>query len=85
MSLNFETYGYLNNYWDNIFVSFINTHLLFYKNIVYKNIQAQIRQKIKDILRISSASVLAIVFCFVVVVFFQIFSWLIKDFLFKKV
>ena len=38
----------------------------FYKNIVYKNIQPQIGQKIKNILRISSASVLAIVFCFFV-------------------
>ena len=39
---------------------------IFYKNIVYKNIQAKIRQKIKNILRISSASVLAAVLCYFV-------------------
>ena len=50
----------------------LNTHF-FDKNIVYKNIQAQIGQKIKNILRISSASVLAIVFCFLLFFF--------KDFL----
>ena len=44
---------------------------LLYKNIVYRNIQAQIGQKIKNILRITSASVLVIVFCFC---FFQKFS-----------
>ena len=38
--------------------------LLFYKNIVYENTQVQIGQNIKNILRISPASVLAIVFCF---------------------
>ena len=59
------------------------THFCFYKNIVYKNIQAQIGQKIENILRISSALALAIVFCFFV--FFQRFSWLIEHFLFKKV
>ena len=58
--------------------------LFFYKNIVYKNIQAQIRQKIKNILGISSASVLTIVFYFCFF-FFQRFSWLIEHFLFKKV
>ena len=42
------------------------THLFLTKNIVYKNIQAQIGQKLKNILRISSASALAIVFCFFV-------------------
>ena len=47
--------------------------LLFSLFIVYKNIQAQIRQKIKSILRISSASVLAIVFCF--------FLYFFEDFL----
>ena len=35
----------------------------FYKTIVYKNIQAQIGQKINNFLKISSVSVLAIVFC----------------------
>ena len=39
-----------------------NTHFFLYKNIVYKNIQAHFGQKIKNILTISSASVLAIVF-----------------------
>ena len=39
---------------------------IFYKNIVYKNIQAKIGQKIKNILRISSASVLAVVLCYFV-------------------
>ena len=47
--------------------------LILYKNIVYKNIQAQIGQKIKNIPRMSSASVLAIVFCFFVVFFFKDF------------
>ena len=42
--------------------NFITTHFFLYKNIVYKNIQFQIGQKIKNMLRISSASVLAIVF-----------------------
>ena len=42
------------------------THLFLSKNIVYKNIQAQIGQTLKNILRISSASALAIVFCFFV-------------------
>ena len=56
-------------------------YTFFYKNIVYTNIQAQTGQKIKNILRISSALVLAIVFCFV---FFQRFSWLIEHFLFKE-
>ena len=49
-----------------------HTHFFCFKNIVYKNIQAQIGQKIENILRISSASLLAIVFCFFV--FFQRFS-----------
>ena len=38
--------------------------LILCKNIVYKNIQAQIGQKIKNILKISSASVVANVFFF---------------------
>ena len=38
--------------------------LILYKNIVYKNIQAQIGQKIKNILKISSASVVANVLFF---------------------
>ena len=37
-------------------------YTFFYKNIVYRNIQAQIGQKVKNILRISSALVLAIDF-----------------------
>ena len=45
----------------------------FFKNIVYKNIQAQIGHKNKSILRISSASVVAIIFCF--------FAFFIKIFL----
>ena len=59
------------------------THL-FYENIVYINIQDHIGQKIKNILRITSASVLAVVFCFFCFCY-QRFSWLIKHFLFKKV
>ena len=47
--------------------------LFFNKNIVFKNVQAQTGQKIKNILRISSASVLTIVFCFFVVFFSKIF------------
>ena len=39
---------------------------IFYKNIVSKNIQAKIGQKIKNIIRISSVSVLAVVLCFFV-------------------
>ena len=42
----------------------IFVYTFFYKNIVYKIIQAQTGQKIKNILRISSASILAILFCF---------------------
>ena len=48
----------------------LRIHTFLYKNIVYKNIQAQIGQKIKNILRISSASVLAIVFSFFLVFVF---------------
>ena len=48
----------------NIYIFVYRYTLFFNKNIVYKNIQAQIGQKIKNILKISSASVLAIVFCF---------------------
>ena len=54
-----------------------------YKNIVYKNIQAQIGQKIKNIVRISSASVLAIVFCFLF--FFSKIFLINRNFLFKTV
>ena len=39
---------------------------IFYKNIVSKNIQAKIGQKIKNIIRISSVSVLAVVLCYFV-------------------
>ena len=42
--------------------TFFRRKHFFFKNIVYTNIQAQIGPKIKNILRISSASVLAIVF-----------------------
>ena len=47
---------------NRVYIDVVHTFL--YKNLVYKNIQAQIGQKIKNILRIKSASVLAIVFCF---------------------
>ena len=61
------------NFMSNQCLPNLITHFFFYKNIVYKNIQAQIGQKNKNILRISSASVLAIVFCF--------FGVFFKDFL----
>ena len=52
------------HYCDQPFI--VKLHTFSYKNIVHKNIQGQIGQKIKNILRISSASVLAVVFCFFV-------------------
>ena len=57
--------------------------MIFYKNIFYKNIHAQMRPFIKNMLRISSASKYVIIFVFVYFPEFCVHGFIRSDSLYR--